>query len=80
MASSRLGLIIQVRNMVSLILKKEEYAKDKKPPIYLPSFKTGVLYTLPYTRKNAQVVTSLQTSLFASCQQVVFALLVPNLL
>ena len=31
---------------------------------------------LSYTRKNAQVVTSLQTS----CQQVVFALLVPSLL
>ena len=29
-----------------------------------------------YTRKNAQVVTSLQTS----CQQVVFARLVPSLL
>ena len=29
-----------------------------------------------YTRKNAQVVTSL----FTSCQQVVFALLVPSLL
>ena len=38
MASSKLGSIIQVRNMVSLILEKEEYAKDKKPPIYLPSF------------------------------------------
>ena len=37
-----------------------------------------------YTRKNPQVVTSLQTScnfsLFTSCQQVVFALLVPSLL
>jgi hypothetical protein len=36
-----------------------------------------------YTRKNAQVVTSPQTScynsLFTSCQQVVFALLVPSL-
>ena len=32
--------------------------------------------SLMYTRKNAQVVTNL----FTSCQQVVFALLVPSLL
>ena len=36
-----------------------------------------------YTRKNAQVVTSMQkqvvTSLFTSCLQVVFALLVSSL-
>ena len=37
-----------------------------------------------YTRKNAQVVTlvckQVATNLFTSCQQVVFALLVPMLL
>ena len=38
---------------------------------------------ITYTRKNAQVATDLQTSgasLFTSCSQDVFALLVPNLL
>ena len=31
-----------------------------------------------YTRKNAQVLTGLETSGYTSCRQVVFALLVPS--
>ena len=42
--------------------------------------KADFIDLLKYTRKNAQVVTSLQTSCskFTGCQQVVFALLVPS--
>jgi hypothetical protein len=46
---------------------------DAEPfPFYFNPFPTI------YTPKNAQVVTGLQASLFTSCWQVVFALLVPS--
>ena len=54
---------------------------------YLDENRVSGLVFVDYTRKNAQVVTSLQTScnksvhkLSTSCQQVVFGLLVPSLL
>ena len=65
------------------IAKQQEAARDARYDVMLV-FAQMTLYCSPYTRKNAQVVTNLQQTcrgaVPTTCQQDVFALLVPSLL